>query len=98
MRGLDTSKGGRWQQLPSGAPTCRMRPSASLVVITMEPLTNARRRAVLSEFLDRACWRARFAYERECSAAGINPSARFLMDAHFHDLEHKALTDAARQG
>jgi integrase len=46
----------------------------------------------------RACERARANYETECAKRAEQPVEAFLTDMHFHDLKHRALTDAKRQG
>ncbi|MHB9102702.1 MAG: tyrosine-type recombinase/integrase [Sulfuricella sp.] len=44
-----------------------------------------------------AARRARREYEKECKAEGIEASAGFMHDLHFHDLRHEATSRLAEK-
>lgn len=51
----------------------------------------------ISQAFDRARDRARKEYEKECNAKGIKPDERYLVDLHFHDLRHEAISRLAQR-
>ncbi len=46
----------------------------------------------------RAVGRARTIYERECKEKNLVPDTRFLVDIHFHDLRHEAISRLTERG
>lgn len=83
-------------------------PSAIALLESLQPQSKTQQRpsgpvfGVTSQSMSKA-WagavhKARRTYEKACHDQGRQPDAAWLVDAHFHDLRHSAITRLAEEG